>query len=181
MGLRPAVGVVVNLFALIVLASAPLSQAAHAASAASATSATSAGQAARVFQASPVFQAVELHAGERRSAAHSPHGAPARIPVAYVAEPSPDESLAGSRAGVGRTPPGRPLPVPGSDDPVFPSHPEAEPSESTPPNPRPERPAPAQQPTATGGTEPLVNVVPLGAGLLLTGLGIGFLALRLRR
>lgn len=48
--------------------------------------------------------------------------------------------------------------------------------------PRPERPtAPEGQAVGEPGTGPLVNVLPLGAGLLLTGLGLGFLALRLRR
>ncbi|MFI0238381.1 hypothetical protein [Streptomyces sp. NPDC016845] len=116
-------------------------------------------------------------------------GGPAAVRVlgpvgtAYATEPSPRDSLAGSRAGVGRTPPGRLLPDPDGEDAAALPPPEAEPSVSTPPSAPPERPD-AERPTATRGTgaeAPLVNVVPLGAGLLLTGLGIGFLALRLRR
>lgn len=100
--------------------------------------------------------------------------------AAHAAEPDPHASLAGSRAGVGRTPPGRPLPDPDDEDAAALPPPEAEPSVSTPPSTRPEPPPDAgRQTTAT--QSPLGNVVPLGAGLLLTGLGIGFLALRLRR
>ncbi|WP_353943512.1 hypothetical protein ABII15_18895 [Streptomyces sp. HUAS MG91] len=99
--------------------------------------------------------------------------------VAYAAEPSPHGSLAGSRAGVGRTPPGRELPAPRESEPVPP--PTSEPAAT--PAPRDtERPAAARQTLVRrelGG--PLVDVLPLGAGLLLTGLGLGFLALRLRR
>ncbi|MEV1019993.1 hypothetical protein [Streptomyces sp. NPDC050264] len=106
-------------------------------------------------------------------------------PVAYAAEPSPHGSLAGSRAGVGRTPPGRPLPAPTFEEAVLPPPPaRPEPPVSATPvpsSPRPERPATARRTEAARGTGTLVNVVPLGAGLLLTGLGIGFLALRLRR
>ncbi|MFJ9039720.1 hypothetical protein ACIRF8_24375 [Streptomyces sp. NPDC102406] len=102
------------------------------------------------------------------------------LPPAYATEPSPHGALAGSRAGVGRTPPGRPLPAPTFDEPGIPPPPRADPP-STPPSPRPERPVAARDTAVADETEPLVNVVPLGAGLLLTGLGIGFLALRLRR
>ncbi|MFI7385191.1 hypothetical protein [Streptomyces sp. NPDC049813] len=106
-----------------------------------------------------------------------------------AAEPSPHRSLAGSRAGVGRTPPGRPLAGTDVDEPVIPpslppppppSAP-AEPSATAPPASHPEQSAADRPPVAARDTEPVVNVVPLGAGLLLTGLGIGFLALRLRR
>ncbi|MEU6840987.1 hypothetical protein ABZ930_03830 [Streptomyces sp. NPDC046716] len=98
--------------------------------------------------------------------------------LAHAAEPSPRESLAGSRAGVGRTPPGRELPAPEE------SEPEPPPSEpAATPEPRDtERPSAARQPVVQRGLGgPLANVLPLGAGLLLTGLGIAFLALRLRR
>ncbi|MER5947406.1 hypothetical protein ABT127_15165 [Streptomyces sp. NPDC001904] len=98
--------------------------------------------------------------------------------VAYAAEPSPHGSLAGSRAGVGRTPPGRELPAPRESEPVAPpSEPAATPA------PRDtERPSAVRRPVLRPGLGgPLVNVLPLGAGLLLTGLGLGFLALRLRR
>ncbi|MBO1333531.1 hypothetical protein J3486_20060 [Streptomyces sp. VRA16 Mangrove soil] len=47
---------------------------------------------------------------------------------------------------------------------------------------RTERPAAADQYVLPRGFDgPVVNVLPLGAGLLLTGLGLAFLALRLRR
>ncbi|MEU6394214.1 hypothetical protein [Streptomyces sp. NPDC046939] len=109
----------------------------------------------------------------------------ASVPVgpAHAAEPSPGGSLAGSRAGVGRTPPGRALPDPDHDAAALPP-PEAQPSASTPPSARPQRPGTEQPATSArgqGAEAPLGNVVPLGAGLLLTGLGLGFLALRLRR
>ncbi|WP_420034487.1 hypothetical protein ACN2WE_19920 [Streptomyces sp. cg28] len=98
---------------------------------------------------------------------------------AYAAEPSPHESLAGSRAGVGRTPPGRELPAPEKSETEAP--PPSEPAAT--PAPRDtERPSAARQSLVRRGLGgPLVNVLPLGAGLLLTGLGLGFLALRLRR
>ncbi|WP_425831828.1 hypothetical protein [Streptomyces fractus] len=103
-------------------------------------------------------------------------------PHAYVAEPSPHGSLAGSRAGVGRTPPGRELPTPAATGVVLPPA-ATEPPPAVSREPRPERSAAPEERQAVGepGAGPLVNVLPLGAGLLLTGLGLGFLALRLRR
>ncbi|MFJ8954032.1 hypothetical protein ACIRO1_28370 [Streptomyces sp. NPDC102381] len=113
------------------------------------------------------------YVAEARSGAAGPH--------AYVAEPSPHGSLAGSRAGVGRTPPGRELPTPDTTGAVLPPAP-TEPPPAVSQEPRPERStAPEGQAVGEPGTGPLVNVLPLGAGLLLTGLGLGFLALRLRR
>ncbi|MFJ9176833.1 hypothetical protein [Streptomyces sp. NPDC102360] len=100
---------------------------------------------------------------------------------AYVAEPSPHGSLAGSRAGVGRTPPGRELPAPDTTGVAVPPPAPTEPPPAVSQEPRPERPTPARQAVGGPGARPLVNVLPLGAGLLLTGLGLGFLALRLRR
>ncbi|MFI7339167.1 hypothetical protein ACIBUY_14640 [Streptomyces sp. NPDC050085] len=104
--------------------------------------------------------------------------------VSYAVEPSPSASLAGSRAGVGRTPPGRPLPTPSlSEQALPPVPPPVEPSATAAPR-RSERPAAARQSViARGTTGPgsVMNILPLGAGLLLTGVGIGFLALRLRR
>lgn len=99
----------------------------------------------------------------------------------YAAEPSPHGSLAGSRAGVGRTPPGRELPSPAATEAVRPPA-ATEPPRTVAPTPPAERPRPEPQAVGEPGTGPaLVNVLPLGAGLLLTGLGLGFLALRLRR
>ncbi|WP_327662566.1 MULTISPECIES: hypothetical protein [unclassified Streptomyces] len=113
------------------------------------------------------------YVAEARSGAAGPH--------AYVAEPSPHGSLAGSRAGVGRTPPGRELPTPDTTGAVLPPAP-TEPPPAVSQEPRPERSTtPEGQAVGEPGTGPLVNVLPLGAGLLLTGLGLGFLALRLRR
>ncbi|MFI6878418.1 hypothetical protein ACIBL6_33795 [Streptomyces sp. NPDC050400] len=97
----------------------------------------------------------------------------------YVTEPSPGSSLAGSRAGVGRTPPGRPMPAPTPPAALPPPPPPA--AVPTPTPSEPERPSAARQAVVPRGTGPLVNVLPLGAGLLLTGCGIAFLALRLRR
>ncbi|MFD7294284.1 hypothetical protein ACFV9W_13445 [Streptomyces sp. NPDC059897] len=103
----------------------------------------------------------------------------------YAAEPSPHGSLAGSRAGVGRTPPGRELPAPDTSGVVLPpaatDPPPAVSREPRPERPASERPDSARQAVGEPGARPLVNVLPLGAGLLLTGLGLGFLALRLRR
>ncbi|MGP3773063.1 hypothetical protein ACTWJ8_19780 [Streptomyces sp. SDT5-1] len=101
----------------------------------------------------------------------------------YAAEPSPHGSLAGSRAGVGRTPPGRELPSPAATEAVRPPAATEPPrTVAPPPTPTAERPRPEPQAVGEPGTGPaLVNVLPLGAGLLLTGLGLGFLALRLRR
>ncbi|MCX5532584.1 hypothetical protein OG785_18710 [Streptomyces sp. NBC_00006] len=82
---------------------------------------------------------------------------------------------------MGRIPPGRELPTPDTTGAVLPPAP-TEPPPAVSQEPRPERPtAPEGQAVGEPGTGPLVNVLPLGAGLLLTGLGLGFLALRLRR
>ncbi|MFJ4712966.1 hypothetical protein [Streptomyces sp. NPDC088785] len=60
--------------------------------------------------------------------------------------------------------------------------PPSEPAATTPAARDTERPAAARQPVVRRGPGgPLADVLPLGAGLLLTGLGLGFLALRLRR
>ncbi|MFH8564655.1 hypothetical protein [Streptomyces sp. NPDC017988] len=110
--------------------------------------------------------------------------------VSYAAEPAPRGPLttvdetprAGSRAGEGRARPGRadvPLPDP--------------PPPSTPPPPVPSRQAgqlhvtqrdtvaDAGQPAAPEPVLPGLRVLPLGGGLVLIGLGLGFLGLRLRR
>ncbi|MER0446854.1 hypothetical protein ABR738_20185 [Streptomyces sp. Edi4] len=117
-----------------------------------------------------------------------------------------DQHLAGSRAGVGRTRPGRidaqyPS-VADASDPLTPALDEtppqppvrvpatdtARPSPPPPPAPTPTA-APAhprlprhQSPQALSTDSDLrFHVLSLGAGLALTGLGLGFLALRLRR
>ncbi|MGV9882691.1 hypothetical protein [Streptomyces sp. NPDC003006] len=111
--------------------------------------------------------------------------------MSYAAESAPrgpvstvDETpRAGSRPGEGRARPGRP-------DPPLPDPP---PPPLTPPPyvppPQPE-PAPvthrdtvsdAGEPAPTEAVLPGLRVLPLGGGLVLIGLGLGFLALRLRR
>ncbi|MCI3931874.1 hypothetical protein [Streptomyces sp. AN091965] len=111
----------------------------------------------------------------------------------YAADPSPAPSaayydevaLAGSRAGEGRTRPGRaePLVVP---DPRGwrPLPPPAARKPRTEPRPPPAadvaEPSSARR-TATGPPIPGLRVLPLGAGLVLIGLGLGFLGLRVRR
>ncbi|WP_338698489.1 hypothetical protein V2W30_20405 [Streptomyces sp. Q6] len=104
----------------------------------------------------------------------------AGAPLALAAEPSPHGSLAGSRAGVGRTPPGRTLPSPAVTEDALPPPPAARTSAPASPTPRAEQPNAARQTVLPDGGR-FVDVLPLGAGLLLTGLGLGFLALRLRR
>ncbi|MEV5606923.1 hypothetical protein [Streptomyces sp. NPDC052225] len=115
------------------------------------------------------------------AAAGTPAAYAAGRGVAHAAEPSPHGSLAGSRAGVGRTPPGRTLPSPAVTEDALPPPPAvAETTAPASPTPRTERPNAARQTVLPGGGR-VVNILPLGAGLLLTGLGLGFLALRLRR
>lgn len=95
-------------------------------------------------------------------------------------------SLAGNRAGEGRLRPGREEPVAVPDPAVW---------RPLPPPPRevrrPERPrtAPVEPGTADAPREraaegpafPGLRVLPLGGGMVLIGLGLGFLGLRLRR
>ncbi|WP_053729210.1 hypothetical protein [Streptomyces sp. WM6378] len=132
-------------------------------------------------------------------------------PASPRATPSPtlseERRLAGSRAGEGRIRPGRVEPphdlLPDTLDAADPD--EVAPAQvgaapQTPPQvPPPESPQATPRPTLTvGGVLPparrhqapqavstgsdlRVHVLSLGAGLALTGLGIGFLALRLRR
>ncbi|WP_239572036.1 hypothetical protein [Streptomyces sp. G44] len=115
--------------------------------------------------------------------------APGRL--AYAAESAPGGALttvdetprAGSRPGEGRARPGRqdvPLPDPPPPSPTPPP-----PSPPPPPEPSPvthrggasEATGPAPPETVLTG----LRVLPLGGGLLLIGLGLGFLGLRLRR
>lgn len=111
--------------------------------------------------------------------------------LAYAAESAPSGPLttvdetprAGSRPGEGRARPGR-------QDPPFPDPP------PPPPTPPPAVPPPPPDPSpvthhdgASEATEPTptetvltgLRVLPLGGGLVLIGLGLGFLGLRLRR
>ncbi|GAA0618367.1 hypothetical protein [Streptomyces crystallinus] len=111
-------------------------------------------------------------------------------PPAYAEDPAPavpaplDQHFAGSRAGEGRARPGRP---PGSlpyvpDESARPIADAFESPDAPPP--------PSARPAAAHRSEPSrmvstselrVHVLSMGAGLTLTGLGLGFLALRLRR
>ncbi|MEV0253244.1 hypothetical protein AB0H82_03065 [Streptomyces sp. NPDC050732] len=106
--------------------------------------------------------------------------APPRHPVTSVDE----TSRAGSRPGEGRERPGRAQPLP----PDLPPRPYSPPR--IPPPPQQPMPTPAAhrnsawEPTGqppAGPVLPNLRVLPLGAGLVLIGLGLGFLGLRLRR
>ncbi|MEU1073131.1 MULTISPECIES: hypothetical protein [unclassified Streptomyces] len=135
--------------------------------------------------------------GTRLRAALGPLGAGAALaglllvaPPAYAEDPAPpsaplDQRFAGNRAGEGRARPGRPpgtLPfVPDeSAQPIADAF-----SSPTPPPPLPSAQpavAPKGRPSGLSGTSDLrVHVLSMGAGLTLTGLGLAFLALRLRR
>ncbi|MFF2850113.1 hypothetical protein ACFVT5_27820 [Streptomyces sp. NPDC058001] len=113
--------------------------------------------------------------------------------------PVPDESRAGTRPSEGRERPGRPDPSPtdatDSDDtvpqpsgrptpqpPASPSgNPTSETSASTLIDPAVDNaPRTSQEPVAQPYGQ-YVRVLPLGAGLVLMGLGLAFLAVRLRR
>ncbi|MEU4346903.1 hypothetical protein [Streptomyces sp. NPDC023838] len=110
-------------------------------------------------------------------------------PLAYAEDPAPDaapssldQRFAGNRAGEGRARPGRPpgtLPYVPDES----AQPIADAFRSPPP-------PPSAQPAVAGRSRPSrmsttsdlrVHVLSMGAGLTLTGLGLGFLALRLRR
>ncbi|MGA4840741.1 hypothetical protein [Streptomyces sp. G45] len=107
-----------------------------------------------------------------------------------AAEPTPapsaayydESSLAGSRAGEGRPRPGRAEP-PAVPDPAAwrPLPPPPPPKRPEPPPPAADAAEPVGARTATGPPFPGLRVLPLGAGLVLIGLGLGFLGLRLRR
>ncbi|MEV0441920.1 hypothetical protein AB0I84_08250 [Streptomyces spectabilis] len=110
----------------------------------------------------------------------------------YAADPSPAPSaayydeveLAGSRAGEGRTRPGRAEPLVVPDPRAWrPLPPPAARERRAEPKPPPAADAaePFARRTATGPPIPGLRVLPLGAGLVLIGLGLGFLGLRLRR
>lgn len=105
--------------------------------------------------------------------------------ISYAVEPSPGETRAGSASGDGRARPGR-------ADPVPPPPPPPPPRPSRPPTPAVSVPAPvrpvletteadAPRRTATGPVVPALRVLPLGSGLVLIGLGLGFFAVRIRR
>ncbi|MFE2964796.1 hypothetical protein ACFXKC_14220 [Streptomyces sp. NPDC059340] len=122
--------------------------------------------------------------------------------VSYAADPAPSAgaSRAGSSAGQGRTRPGREEPSApdedgsGSGEDTVPTYTDRDPAgenaASDPEEtgaPEPSRPAvvPVQHDEVGPATapEPVLKILPLGGGLILIGLGLGlaFLALRLRR
>ncbi|GHC75618.1 hypothetical protein [Streptomyces flavofungini] len=113
-------------------------------------------------------------------------------PTAYAAPPPPTApyygtgSLAGNRAGEGRLRPGREDPVAVPDPAVWRPlpPPPREVRRSERPRATPVEPGPADAPrerAAEGPAFPGLRVLPLGGGMVLIGLGLGFLALRLRR
>jgi hypothetical protein len=117
-------------------------------------------------------------------------------PYAPSYEPVPGESRAGSRAGEGRERPGREA-RPTEEDIAAGRHPDSpespglpdrseaavvpEPPRSSAPEPFP--PAGDEQASTRSvhGSEPVFRVLPLGSGLVLIGLGLAFVALRVRR
>lgn len=115
----------------------------------------------------------------------APPGTPAHAEDPSPSAPAPpDQRFAGTRAGEGRARPGRPpgtLPYVPDES----AQPIADAFRSPPPPPPPSaRPAVARkvQPSRLTTTSDLrIHVLSMGAGLTLTGLGLGFLALRLRR
>ncbi|MFI6683050.1 hypothetical protein [Streptomyces sp. NPDC050485] len=144
----------------------------------------------------------------------SPNSSPSAQPSPPAA--SGEQRLAGSRAGEGRTRPGRVPPphdfpyAPDTElpDAVRPAQQEAVPEmppqapvpepPETPETPEPSQPPATPAPTSapvrppnghrhqaapavTSGSDLRYHVLSLGAGLALTGLGLGFLGLRLRR
>lgn len=110
----------------------------------------------------------------------------------HAAEPDPATSWAGSRAGEGRERPGRQDagPVEPEDDAYAPSdEPTAEPDgpdAGIAPEPSQHAALPPAAPPGTGtepADEPVLQVLTLGSGLILMGLGLGlaFVGLRIRR
>lgn len=122
--------------------------------------------------------------------------APTAPPIPPV-PPAPDSSppaapyygtgsLAGNRAGEGRLRPGREDPVAVPDPAVWRPLPPPPREVRRPERPRatPVEPGTADAPrerAAEGPAFPGLRVLPLGGGMVLIGLGLGFLALRLRR
>lgn len=106
----------------------------------------------------------------------------------YAAEPSPGETRAGSAPGEGRARPGRDDPAPSAATSLPPRKPPEQVANPTPP-PTPAVQPPGQATTASDATRrtaaepavPVLRVLPLGSGLVLIGLGVGFFAVRLRR
>ncbi|WJV47419.1 hypothetical protein [Streptomyces flavofungini] len=138
----------------------------------------------------PVLLALLLPVGCGTSTAYAAPPTPTPLTT-----PSPNASapyygtgsLAGSRAGEGRLRPGRADPLTVPDPAVWRPLPPP-PREVRRPAERP-RPVPVETGTADAPREraaegpafPGLRVLPLGGGMVLIGLGLGFLGLRLRR
>ena len=105
--------------------------------------------------------------------AASPHGTVPSYTASY-AQPAPDASRAGSRAGEGRERPGRRESAPPDEAGDAATYEEVVPA----PTAVPDEPQDAAAPVSG----PVLPILPLGSGLILVGLGLGlaFLALRLR-
>lgn len=153
----------------------------------------------------PVLLALLLPAGLGTPTAHAAPAALAapatpEAPAAPTAPPAPPikpsptasapyygtGSLAGSRAGEGRLRPGRADPVVVPDPAVWRPLPPPPREVRRPERPRatPVEPGSADAPrerAAEGPAFPGLRVLPLGGGMVLIGLGLGFLGLRLRR
>ncbi|MEV8020685.1 hypothetical protein AB0O76_31020 [Streptomyces sp. NPDC086554] len=102
--------------------------------------------------------------------------------VAYAVEPSPSETFAGSVPGEGRARPGRAEPSPPPASVPVPAHtpkPDPQPSLARKPATK-NTAADATRRTAAEPVVPGLSVLPLGSGLVLIGLGLGFFAVRLR-
>jgi hypothetical protein len=108
--------------------------------------------------------------------AAAPYGTTPRYDdITYVARPAPEASRAGSPAGEGRERPGRRESAPPDEA----AHDEAVPAPvptSVPDGPQDT----GARPSTVSG--PVLRILPLGSGLILigSGLGLAFLALRLR-
>lgn len=110
------------------------------------------------------------------------------VSLSYAVEPSPGETRAGSVFGEGRARPGRDEPPPSvaaSEPPRRPARQIPTPAATPAPEVRPQgRATAASDVTRRTAAEPVVptlSVLPLGSGLVLIGLGLGFFAVRLRR
>ncbi|MGW0907295.1 hypothetical protein [Streptomyces sp. NPDC002853] len=110
------------------------------------------------------------------------------ISLSYAVEPSPGGTRAGSVSGEGRARPGRDEPPPSvaaSEPPRRPprqiSTPAATPAPEVWPQGRATAASDVTRRTAAEPVVPALRVLPLGSGLVLIGLGLGFFAVRLRR
>ncbi|MFH7597683.1 hypothetical protein WDV06_21635 [Streptomyces racemochromogenes] len=159
--------------------------------------------AAALLTTAPVGTAPDRTPAAAVRAHHAPSAAArAPQPLAPAAdEEVPEEAyeeLAGSAGGVGREHPGRPADAPAdpgltsASRPLHPVRPPPRPEREHPANQRPASP-PSPSPSGTAppsalGTEPneriadlAAHLLPLGTGLALMGMGLGYMGVRLRR